>query len=95
NGESLILNRIAENIKEWKNDWDKVWNNIQLRKDVKEAIVEKYEETGNDELLEAEFVVKANQQFHIISEKVNQEYGEQDRERIFARWKEWLEQQTD
>lgn len=93
NGESLILNRIAENIKEWKNDWDKVWNNIQLRKDVKKAIVDKYEETGNDEYLEAEFAVKANQQFHIISERVNREYGEQDRERIFARWEEWLEQQ--
>lgn len=95
NGESLILNRIAENIKEWKNNWEAVWNNIQLRKDVKEAIVEKYEETGNDELLEAEFDVKANQQFHIIAEKVNEEYGEQDRERIFNRWKEWLEQQVD
>jgi flagellar protein FlaI len=95
NGESLILNRIAENIKEWKNDWDKVWNNIQLRKDIKQEIVDKYEQTGNDELLEAEFDVKANQQFHIISEKVNQEYGEQERERIFNRWEEWLDQQVD
>jgi len=94
NGESLILNRIAENIKEWKNNWEKVWNNIQLRKDIKEEIVNKYEETGEDWLLEAEFTVKANQQFHIISEKVNKEQGEQDRERIFARWKEWLEQQV-
>jgi hypothetical protein len=95
NGESLILNRIAENIKEWKNNWEAVWNNIQLRKDIKKAQVEKYEETGNDELLEAEFTVKANQQFHIIAEKVNQEYGEQDRERIFNRWEEWLDQQVD
>ena len=95
NGESLILNRIAENIKEWKNNWEAVWNNIQLRKDIKKAQVEKYEETGNDELLEAEFTVKANQQFHIIAEKVSQEYGEQDRERIFNRWEEWLDQQVD
>lgn len=95
NGESLILNRIAENIKEWKNNWEAVWNNIQLRKEIKEAQVEKYEETGNDELLEAEFTVKANQQFHIIAEKVNQEYGEQDRERILNRWEEWLDQQVD
>ena len=94
NGESLILGRIAENIKEWKNNWEAVWNNIQLRKDTKKAIVDKYKETGNDELLEAEFAVKANQQFHIIAEKVNEEYGEQDRERIYNRWTEWLDQQV-
>lgn len=94
NGESLILNRIAENIREWKNDWEAVWNNIQLRKDMKQEIVEKAEETGNDELLEAEFVVEANQRFHILSERVGQEYGQQDPERIFARWQEWLEQQV-
>ncbi len=94
NGESIILNRIAENIREWKNDWEAVWGNIQLRKDMKKAIVEKAEETGNDELLEAEFVVEANQRFHILSQKVGEEYGEQDPERIFARWKEWLDQQA-
>ncbi|QGA80823.1 type II/IV secretion system ATPase subunit [Candidatus Nanohalobium constans] len=93
NGESLILNRIAENIKEWKNDWDAVWNNIQLRKDIKQKLVEKAEEEDRDDLLEAEFVVKANQQFHILSEKVNEEYGEQQPERIMNRWEEWLDQQ--
>lgn len=93
NGESLVLNRIAENIREWKNDWEAVWGNIQLRKDIKKEIAKKAEETGNDELLEAEFVVKANQRFHLMSERVQEEYGHQDPERIFARWKEWLEQQ--
>lgn len=94
NGESLILNRIAENIREWKNNWEAVWDNIQMRKDMKKAIAEKAEETGNDELLEAEFVVEANQRFHILSRKVGEEYGEQDPERIYARWQEWLEQQV-
>ncbi|MFB6100355.1 MAG: LAGLIDADG family homing endonuclease [Candidatus Nanohalobium sp.] len=94
NGESLILNRIAENIREWKNNWDAVWNNIQLRKDIKQELVEKAEETGDDDLLEAEFVVKANQQFHLISEKVHDEYGRQEPERILNRWKEWLDQQV-
>ncbi|MBC5792985.1 MAG: type II/IV secretion system ATPase subunit [Nanohaloarchaea archaeon] len=92
NGESLILNRIAENIREWKNDWEAVWNNIQLRKDIKEEIVRKAEEEG-EEYLEADFTVKANQRFHILSNKVGEEYGGQDPERIFARWKEWLNQQ--
>jgi len=94
NGESEIISRIADNIKGYKNDWEAVWDDIQLRKDIKEAIVEKAEETGNDELLEAEFVSKCNQRYHILSNKVSEEYGEQDTERIFARWKEWLDRQT-
>ena len=94
NGESVILNRIAENIREWKNDWEAVWGNIKLREKIKREIVEKAEETGNDELLEAEFTVKANQQYHILANKVGEEYGKQDPDRIFARWKEWLDQQV-
>ena len=94
NGESEIISRIADNIKGYKNDWEAVWDDIQLRKKIKEAIVEKAEETGNDELLEAEFVSKCNQRYHILSNRVSEEYGEQDTERIFARWKEWLDRQA-
>jgi hypothetical protein len=93
NGESEIISRISENIKGYKNNWEAVWDNIQLRKKIKEAIVEKAEETGNDEYLEAEFVSKCNQRYHILSKKVSEEYGEQDPERIYARWKEWLDHQ--
>ncbi|MFB6204831.1 MAG: ATPase, T2SS/T4P/T4SS family [Candidatus Nanohaloarchaea archaeon] len=94
NGESLILNRIAENIREWKNDWEAVWDNIQLRKQIKQELVEKANETENPELLEAEFVVQANQKYHLLAERVREEYGEQDTERVYARWKEWLDQQV-
>ncbi len=94
NGESLILNRIASNIREWKNNWEAVWDNIQLRKDMKQKIADKADETGNDELLEAEFVVKANQKYHTIAEEVRKEYGGQETERIMARWEEWLERQV-
>ncbi len=94
NGESMVLNRIAENIREWKNDWEAVWDNVQLRKDMKQELVERARQTGNDELLEAEFVGDANQKFHTLADRVNEEYGEQDTERIFARWKEWLERQV-
>ena len=94
NGESEIISRIAANTQGYKNDWEAVWDNIQLRKKIKEAIVEKAEETGNDDLLEAEFVNKCNQRYHILSRKVSEEYGEQDTERIYARWKEWLDRQV-
>ncbi|MFB6209637.1 MAG: ATPase, T2SS/T4P/T4SS family [Candidatus Nanohaloarchaea archaeon] len=94
NGESDILNRIAENTSGWKNDWEAVWNNIKLRQRIKKAIVEKADETGNDDLLEAEFTVRANQRFHILANRVEEEYGNQDPERIYARWEEWLDQQV-
>jgi type IV secretory pathway ATPase VirB11/archaellum biosynthesis ATPase len=94
NGESLIMNRIAENVREWKNDWEAVWDNIQMRKEMKKTLSEKADETGNDELLEAEMTVKANQKFHLLSNKVQEEYGEQQTERIMNRWKEWLDQQV-
>jgi type IV secretory pathway ATPase VirB11/archaellum biosynthesis ATPase len=94
NGESLILNRIAENIRQWKNDWEAIWGNIKLRQKIKEAQVEKANETGNMDLLEADFTVRANQKYHLIADQVNEEYGEQQPERIFARWKEWLDQEA-
>jgi type IV secretory pathway ATPase VirB11/archaellum biosynthesis ATPase len=94
NGESLILNRIAENIKEWKNDWEAVWDNIQLRKKIKEEIVETSNERDKPEILEADFTVRSNQRFHLISQEVNSEYGEQDPEKIFSRWKDWFEDQV-
>ncbi len=94
NGESIVINRIAENIREWKNNWEAVWNNIQLRKRMKEEIVKRANENENPELLEAEFTVKANQRFHLLANRVREEYGEQDPDRIFARWNEWLDQQV-
>jgi hypothetical protein len=94
NGESLILNRIAENIKEWKNNWEAVWDNIQLRADMKQALVDKAHEEEDMGILEAEMAVKANQQFHLLSDKVQSEYGEQKPERILNRWEEWLDQQV-
>ena len=92
NGESVILNRIASNVREWKNDWNAVWENIQMRKEMKEKLVEKANREDRPEIMEAEISVEANQQFHIISNKVVEEYGEQDRDRIMNRWEEWLDQ---
>lgn len=93
NGESLIMNRIAANVREWKNDWEAVWNNVEMRKEMKEALVEKAEKEDRPELLEAETVVAANQKFHLLSKQVVDEYGEQQPDRILNRWKEWLDQQ--
>ncbi|MFB6294278.1 MAG: hypothetical protein ABEI97_00815, partial [Candidatus Nanohaloarchaea archaeon] len=89
NGESVILNRIADNVREWKNDWDAVWENIQLRKRIKQRQVDLA--SHGDHVLEARFTSKANEKFHTISDQVKEEYGELDPERIYARWNEWAE----
>lgn len=89
-GESEILKGIAGNVKEWAGNWDAVWENIQLRSDIKKAIVDAANKTNNMELLEAEFVILANDYFHRVSDKVREEVGALDSKRIFFEWNEWL-----
>lgn len=90
NGESLILNSIAQNVKEWRGNWEAVWENIQLRAKIKQTLVDYAKKTGNTRVLEAPFVVMSNDQFHILSERVREEYGALDSKRIYARWEEWF-----
>jgi len=89
-GESEILKGIAGNVKEWAGNWDAVWDNIQLRANIKKALVEIAENTNDYELLEADFVIAANDQFHRISDKIRNEVGALDSKRIFFEWNEWL-----
>ncbi len=88
NGESLIVNEIANRVKDWRDNWEAVWDNILLRAKVKEALVDYSRKTSNPEILEAKFVTDANDLFHIISETVKEEYGSFDSARIFAIWDE-------
>ncbi len=88
NGESFIINEIAGRVKEWRDNWEAVWDNIQLRAKIKETLVDYSRKTGNPDIIEARFVAEANDMFHIISENVKEEYGKFDSERIFALWNE-------
>ncbi|HIJ11103.1 TPA: Flp pilus assembly complex ATPase component TadA, partial [Candidatus Woesearchaeota archaeon] len=90
NGNSEIMKRMAGKIKEFAGDWDSVWENVVLRGDCKQAIVDISEEMKDPDLLEAEFVIKANDQFHLISDRVNAKYGKLDSSRILFEYKEWL-----
>lgn len=90
NGESDVLKSVAGNVKEWAGSWDAVWDNIMLRTQIKDAIVKAAEKTGEDELLEAQFVVQANDEFHKIAELTKEEIGGYDNKRIFFEWNEWL-----
>jgi len=81
---------MAGRIKEFVGNWDAVWENIQLRADCKQAIVDKSIETEDASLLEAPFVIMANDQFHLISEKINAKKSHFDSTEILFQYKEWL-----
>ncbi|MEK6887172.1 MAG: type II/IV secretion system ATPase subunit [Nanoarchaeota archaeon] len=90
NGESDILKSIAGNVKDWAGNWDAVWDNIELRAKMKQALVDYSIKTHDSELLEADFSVLANDEFHRMSESVKEEVGSLDSKIIFFRWNEWM-----
>jgi len=90
NGDSDVLKAIAGNVKEWAGNWDAVWDNVLLRAKIKETLVETSKITGMPELLEAKFVITANDEFHRISDMVREEVGSLDSKRIFTEWNNWL-----
>ncbi|MBS3104822.1 type II/IV secretion system ATPase subunit [Candidatus Woesearchaeota archaeon] len=90
NGDSEILKAIAGNVKEWAGDWDAVWDNIMLRAKIKESLVDFANKTSNLGLLEADFVIQSNDQFHKISERIKDEIGNLDSKRILFDWNEWM-----
>ncbi|MFT4343228.1 MAG: ATPase, T2SS/T4P/T4SS family [Candidatus Woesearchaeota archaeon] len=94
NGESEILKTIAANIKEYANNWDALWENIELRGKIKLAQVEVADKLKNPDLLEAKFTILCNDYFHKISDKVRDSTGKLDSERIFYEWNEWLQREA-
>ena len=84
------LKNIAGNVKEWAGSWDAVWDNILLRTKIKETLIEAAKKANMLDLLEADFVVLANDEFHKISDKIMEEVGSLDSKRIFFDWNEWL-----
>ncbi|MBL7206879.1 MAG: type II/IV secretion system ATPase subunit [Candidatus Aenigmarchaeota archaeon] len=90
NGESEVLNRIAGHIKEYAGNWDAVWENIKLRARMKEAVINISDKLNKPELLEADWVVRSNQKFHLILEDVKEEIGHSDPERVYHEWEKWF-----
>jgi uncharacterized membrane protein (DUF2068 family) len=89
-GDSDVIKSVAGSVKEWAGNWDAVWDNIQLRAKVKETLVATANKLKNFDLLEASFYIRANDEFHRISEQVREEVGVLDSQRIFFQWNEWL-----
>ena len=94
NGNSDIIKRMASRVKEFAGDWDAIWQNIQLRADVKQAIVDQFVKTNDPEILEAEFIIKANDIFHIISDRIKESTGKLDNAAILFEYKDWLNKEV-
>jgi len=77
----------------WAGNWDAVYDNILLRAKIKREIVDTAVKLKKPELLEAEFVLKANNAFHEISDQVRKEIGLPLGERVLPLWRKWLKQE--
>ncbi|MBI5347497.1 MAG: type II/IV secretion system ATPase subunit [Candidatus Aenigmarchaeota archaeon] len=87
-GESEVINEIASSVREWKGRWDDVWNNINLRAKILQAMADAGK--TNAVVMEAPFLTRANTMFHIISEEVMRESGSVDSSAVFSRWQDWF-----
>lgn len=90
NGDSEVLKAIAGNVKDWAGNWDAVWENIEIRAKIKEKLIEYSDKLHKPELLESDFVVKMNDEFHEICETVKEETGTLDAKQILFKMDEWL-----
>jgi type IV secretory pathway ATPase VirB11/archaellum biosynthesis ATPase len=88
NGESEIIKSVAGQVKGWAGNWDAVWDNVLLRAQIKEELAN----AGKDmpDMLEANFIVKSNNAFHDISDRVTKEIGIPEGKRVLMEWKDWL-----
>lgn len=89
NGESDLLKSIGSNVKQWAGNWDAIWENVELRANIKQFQIDVAQELKCQDLLEAKATIAANDQFHKISQKVNDEDGFLESKRILREFKIW------
>jgi len=89
-GDSEVIKSIAANIPDFVGNWDAVWENIELRGKFKQAIVEYADKSEDKDALEAPFVIKCNDAFHLATEKVKNKVGKLDSKEIYKEWESWF-----
>lgn len=93
NGDSEVLKAIAENIPEFAGNWEALWNNILLRSKTKELIVNYSKKEKNNDLLEADFIIKCNDMLHILISKSKETSKHTNNEKVLFEWEEWLKKE--
>jgi len=89
-GESVVINDVANRVREWHGNWDAVWDNILLRSKIKETIVDYAKRLNRMDILEGGWIIESNEMFHLISDQVKIEVGALDTKMIFDKWLEWF-----
>ena len=89
-GESVILNDIAERVREWRGNWDAIWGNIKLRGKIMQTLVDFAEKKNNPDIIEAPSIMESNSMFHLIGGEVKEETGALDNDMIYERWQQWI-----
>ena len=93
-GETEVVKSIASKVRAWVGKWDLVWENIVLRGDIKQMLVDYAHKTGRitgkNGILEADFVVEANDAFHRIFSKLEEERGYPDSKDVKKEFENWL-----
>lgn len=87
-GESEILNDITMRVRDWKGNWNAVWENIKLRSKIMQTIVDY--SSARPQMLEAPFVIASNSMFHLACSEVKEERGDFDSTAIFEKWHLWM-----
>jgi archaeal flagellar protein FlaI len=84
-GESEILKSIASRVRSWAGDYDAIWQNIELRAKMVQTIVDAAAAEQKPALLESDFLVMANDEFHRIMEDLGD-----DAKLIYSEWLAWF-----
>jgi len=90
NGESDSLKAIAANIKEYAGDWDSLWKSIELRAKCKEMQLNYSLKLNDNEMLEAPFTIKCNDALHIFTDKIKNEIGYPQADKVYEAWELWF-----
>ncbi|MDI6720775.1 MAG: LAGLIDADG family homing endonuclease, partial [Candidatus Aenigmarchaeota archaeon] len=90
-GESEIINDISSLVRDWRGNWNSIWENINLRQKILQTIVNYSNAYKRPDILEAPTVIASNSMFHIASADVKEETGEMDSVLVYERWHDWLE----
>jgi len=87
-GDSEIIKTVASQYADYAGNWDLVMENIELRGKIKQKIVETSLLLKEPWLLEAEFVILANDLMHLAIQEVKEQFGKLDHKRIYDLWLE-------
>ena len=88
-GKSEIVRKIAEGVR-GREKFDEILADIKLRGKVRQDIANYSVNQKLPELVEAEFMVEANDTFHTIAETVNEEMGYPVPSEVYKRWSLWM-----